>query len=148
MMPVIIGWVLPLVLVFSCGWVALSAWTASGRAAARSRRSLLAALLQTAIVALAMRLVVDWTPVTIWLWVLSVAALAAAAAGTVIRWDSLPVHATVQAEPVASPERRSPEKSSPEKPGRRRQPRDPGPVALGGYAVLLAAAVTVSVAIG
>lgn len=67
MIPAVIGWVLPLVLVFSCGWVAASAWQGSGAAAARSRRRLLAALLETAFVALALRLVVEWSPVTIWL---------------------------------------------------------------------------------
>lgn len=140
MMQVIIGWVLPAVLVLACGWVAASAWQSDGMAAARSRRSLLAALLETAFVALALRLVVEWSPVTIWLWVLSVAALAAATAGAVIRWESLPVR-PAQTEPAARPERPRRGKS-------RRQPKDPGPVALGGYAVLLAAAVVASVAIG
>ena len=155
MIPAVIGWVLPLVLVFSCGWVAASAWQGTGAAAARSRRRLLAALLETAFVALALRLVVEWSPVTIWLWVFSVAALAAGVAGAVIRWDSLP--RTAAAAPAApavaeadaagtAGEAADPAASTR---GRNsRESRDPGTVTLTGYAVLLAAAVAVSAAVG
>lgn len=158
MIPAVIGWVLPLVLVFSCGWVAASAWQGSGAAAARSRRRLLAALLETAFVALALRLVVEWSPVTIWLWVFSVAALAAGVAGAVIRWDSLPRTAAAAPAAPAAPavaeadaagtagEAADPAASTR---GRNsRESRDPGTVTLTGYAVLLAAAVAVSAAVG
>lgn len=149
MIPVIIGWVLPLVLVLSCSWVAASAWKSTGAAAARSRRHLLAALLETAFVAVAMRLVVEWSPVTIWLWVVSVAGLAAGAAGAVIRWDSLPRTAAAAAETDAAAAAGSAPAPADSKRGRsRRQPKEPGTATLSGYAVLLAAAVAVSVAAG
>ena len=155
MIPAVIGWVLPLVLVFSCGWVAASAWQGSGAAAARSRRRLLAALLETAFVALALRLVVEWSPVTIWLWVFSVAALAAGVAGAVIRWDSLPrTAAAAPAAPAvaeADAAGTAGEAAAPAASTRGRnsnQPKEPGTVTLTGYAVLLAAAVAVSAAVG
>lgn len=152
MMQVIIGWVLPAVLALACGWVAASAWQSDGMAAARSRRSLLAAMLETAFVALALRLVVEWSPVTIWLWILSVAALAAATAGAVIRWESLPrTAAEADAAGTAGSAARAGSADSPaeSKRGRsRRQPREPGTATLSGYAVLLAAAVAVSIAAG
>ncbi|MEB7448232.1 hypothetical protein [Arthrobacter koreensis] len=146
MIPAIIGWVLPLVLLLSCSWVAASAWTSSGPAAARSRRRLLAALLETASVAVFMRLVVEWSPVTIWLWVLSVAALAAGAAGTVIRWDSLPRTASVaDSASGAGPAAARAESTRGRRGG---QSREPGTITLGSYALVLAAAVAVSAAIG
>lgn len=136
MMAAVIGWVFPLGLVAYCGWVAFFAWTPS--VPEKSRGSYLATLLEAAFVAVVMRLVVDWSPVTIWLWVLSAAALAAATAGVMIRWPELParrVNATEHGTDFPAG-------------ARARKPKDPGPVVLSGYALLLAAALAVSAAVG
>ena len=117
-----VAWMAGAGLMLYCVRVPVSVWKPDGRwAAARSRRTLLAALLEIAFMVVLARLVIDWSPVTIWFWVLSVAALAAGTAAAVIRWDALPDV---------------------------RQPREPGTATLGGYTVLLAAAVAVSVASG
>ena len=136
MMAAVIGWVLPLGLVVYCGWLAYFAWTQS--VPERTRGSYVATVLEAAFVAVLMRLVVDWSAATIWLWVLSAAALAAAVAGLVIRWPQLPARRGKVTEsradfPVAVPARK---------------PKEPGPATLTGYAALLAAALTVSVIVG
>lgn len=136
MMAAVIGWVLPIGLVVYCGWLARFAWTPS--VPEKSRGSYVATLLEAAFVAVVMRLVVDWSAVTTWLWVLSVAALAAAVAGLVIRWPQLPARRGKVTEPgadfpVAVPARK---------------PKEPGSATLTGYAALLAAALAVSVIVG
>ncbi|MFZ3453515.1 hypothetical protein [Arthrobacter sp. 7Tela_A1] len=135
MMAGVIGWVFPLGLVVYCGWVAFFAWTLS--IPEKTRGAYLATLLEAGFVAVVMRLMVEWSPVTIWLWVLSAAALAAAVAGLVVRWPELPSRRGKATEPHAD----FPGVVPARKPG-------PGRVALTGYAALLAAAVAVSVMVG
>jgi len=136
-----VAWIVGAGLMLYCTRVSVSAWKPDGRWAARSRRTLLAALLETAFMVVLARPVIDWSPVTVWFWVLSVAAVAAGTAGAVIRWDILP-------RPAAEAEQHPEDPQAVTWQINTRQPREPGTVTLSSYAVMLAAALAVSVAAG
>ncbi|MBD7996846.1 hypothetical protein H9639_16235 [Arthrobacter sp. Sa2CUA1] len=87
----LLQWLVPGVVAVSCLSTAVSAWKPDGWLAAPSRRSLLAAVLEVAFVAVMLRLVFPGSPGAVALWTVSVAALAAAVAGLIIRWPVLPV---------------------------------------------------------
>lgn len=133
MMAAAIAWVIPAGLVVYCGWAAYSAWTPS--LPEKSRSAYLAALLEAGFVVVVCRLMIEFSSVTVWLWVLSVAALGIAAAGLVIRWTELPGR------------RVQPESGTPAN-VRVSKTRGPGPATVTGYAAVLAAAVAASVVIG
>ncbi len=135
------AWILGTGLMLYCLRVPVSVWKPDSRWAARSRRTLLAALLEIAFMVVLARLVIDWSPVTIWFWVFSVAALAAGTAGAVIRWDALP-------RPAAEAEKLPEDPQAITWQVNTRQPREPGTATLSSYALLLAAALAVSAAAG
>lgn len=86
----LIAWGLAGLLAFTCLSAAVSLWRPRGALANGSRAAVLATLLEAAAVAVFFRLVVQWTPGTVMLWVAAVAAFAAAVAGAVLRWPQLP----------------------------------------------------------
>lgn len=162
----LVSWLLAGVLVVTCLAVARSAWNLGERAPGISRMALLSSVLDAAAVAAFFRLVVPWSTGTTLLWVVAMAALAAAVAGMVIRWPQLPSHAALldftepdteqeqEREPATAPPgqneppnagslrtkpRRKPEKKPKKEPGRR---------AVAVRAVVLAAVVAFSFAVG
>ncbi|WAP51382.1 hypothetical protein OL239_16395 [Arthrobacter sp. ATA002] len=154
----LISWLLAGVLVVTCLAVARSAWNLGGRDAGISRMALLSSVLDAAAVAVFFRLVVTWNTGTILLWVLAMAALAAAVAGTVIRWPQLPSHAGLLDFPdpeddgvepgTAEPGNTGPLRTKPRKQLRKKPKKEPGRRAVAVRAVVLAALVAVSFAIG
>lgn len=89
----LLAWLLAGVLAVTCLSVARSAWNFGERGPGVSRMALLSSLLDAAATAAFFRLVVPWSTGTTLLWVVAMAALAVAVAGTVIRWPELPSHA-------------------------------------------------------
>lgn len=153
----VISWLLAGVLAVTCLAVARSAWNLGERPPGISRMALLSAVLDAAATAAFFRLVVPWGTGTTLLWVVAMAALAAAVAGTVIRWPKLPSHAGLldfeepdpgSGEPGEAggegtlrtkPRKRQAKKSKKKEPGRR---------AVAVRAGVLAALVTFSFAVG
>ncbi len=89
----VLSWLLAGVLAVTCLAVARSAWNIGGRPPGISRMALVSAVLEAAATAAFFRLLVPWGTGTTLLWVVAMAGLAAAVAGTVIRWPELPSHA-------------------------------------------------------
>jgi hypothetical protein len=158
----VIPWVLSGFLVYSCLSLAVSAWKREGRWSRRSGMSLLVGLLETAAVAGLFRLVVPWSPGTVALWVVAAVALAAAAAGVIIRWPELaarPRSAERLAADDAAAEHAAAGEEAPDrwsenagtktakKPSTKPK-KEPGKAAVAGHAGFLAAVVAFSFAIG
>lgn len=164
----VIPWMLSGFLLYSCLSLAVSAWKREGRLSRRSAMSLLVGLLETAAVAGLFRIVVPWSTGTVALWVVAAVALAAAAAGVIIRWPELSararnggrVAAADAAAADAAAEHAAADEDAPEhgignagtkktlkKPSRKPK-KEPGTVAVTGNAIFLAAVVAFSLAIG
>lgn len=86
-----LAWMFSGLMAIYCLFLAYSAWRQEEGLSGRGRMSLLVALLEAAMIAALLRLVVQWSPGTVMLWVVAVVALAAASAGVIIRWHDLPV---------------------------------------------------------
>lgn len=155
----LLSWLLAGVLVVTCLAAARSAWNLGERAPGISRMALLSSVLDAAAVAAFFRLVVAWSTGTTLLWVVAMAALAAAVAGMVIRWPQLPSHAALL--DFTEPEPGTTESGSPEpgnegplqtKPSRKvkkkSKKKEPGRTAVAVRAVVLAAVVAFSFAVG
>ena len=155
----LLSWLLAGVLAVTCLSVARSAWNFGERGPGISRMALLSSLLDAAATAAFFRLVVPWSAGTTLLWVVAMAALAVAVAGTVIRWPELPSHAGLldfeESEPGTT------ESDSPEpgngvtlrtKPSRKVKKKstkkEPGRTAVAVRAGVLAAVVVLSFAVG
>lgn len=155
----LLSWLLAGVLAVTCLSVARSAWNFGGRGPGISRMALLSSLLDAAATAAFFRLVVPWSAGTTLLWVVAVAALAVAVAGTVIRWTELPSHAGLldfeESEPCTT-ESDSPEPGSGgmlrTKPSRKvkkkSKKKEPGRTAVAVRAGVLAAVVVLSFVMG
>ncbi|MCC9195363.1 hypothetical protein QNO08_03305 [Arthrobacter sp. zg-Y820] len=102
----LVAWMVSGFLAFSCLSLAYSAWKQEAWLSGRSRMSLLVGLLEAATIAGIVRLVTQWSTGTVVVWVVAVAALAAAVAGLIIRWHDLPVRSRSAeiAAPKAYPE--------------------------------------------
>ena len=158
----IIGWALSALLAFTCLSAAVSLWRPGGRLATGSRAAALASLLETAAVAVFFRLVVQWTPGTVALWVVATAAFAAAVAGAVVRWPGLARRTTGEParageepdQPDQGPGRVTKEPEQPDREPERatkgagRGSNEPGRVAVAVRGGLLISAVILSVVAG
>ena len=96
----LLAWIFSGLLALYCLFLAYSAWRQEAGLSGRGRMSLLVALLEAAVMAALLRLVVQWSPGTVLLWVVALAALAAASAGIIIRWHVLPVRSRFRGSPA------------------------------------------------
>ena len=158
----LLSWLLAGVLVVTCLAAARSAWNLGERAPGISRMALLSSVLEAAAVAAFFRLVVAWSTGTTLLWVVAMAALAAAVAGLVIRWPQLPSHAALLdfPDPEDIEQEREPAGTQPgqgesrhsgplrTKPRKKKPKKEPGRRAVAVRAVVLAAVVAFSFAVG